>query len=114
MSGTTIFRGIAWLLVLAVAVMTLSPISQRPVTAAPADFERFLAFAMVGGAFCLGYPKHRIGVILLVIALVGVLELAQDLVPGRHGRLQDAALKAAGALFGIAIGMFIDGWKRSQ
>jgi hypothetical protein len=48
-----ILRGAAWLLLIAVAVFTLSPIQFRPVTAAPADVERFVAFALLGGVFCL-------------------------------------------------------------
>ena len=55
--------------------------------------ERFLAYAALGGAFCLGYPKHRVNIILLVIAITGLLEVGQHLVPGRHGRIHDAVLK---------------------
>jgi hypothetical protein len=41
---------LAWLLVLAIAVFTLSPIELRPVTAAPANWERFTTFMAIGGA----------------------------------------------------------------
>ena len=84
---SVIFRWMAWLLLVAVAVFTLCPIALRPVTSAPADLERALAFALIGGAFCLGYPKHRLAVVLSVIGLVGLLEATQNLVPGRHGQL---------------------------
>jgi CBS domain containing-hemolysin-like protein len=49
-------RWLAWLLVLAIAVVTLVPIELRPVTAAPANGERFAAFMAVGALFCVGYP----------------------------------------------------------
>jgi hypothetical protein len=53
MTTKVFFRWVAWLLVIAVAVFTLSPIELRPVTAAPANLERFAAFAVIGAAFCL-------------------------------------------------------------
>src|SRR5215217_6769751 len=60
-------RWAAWLLVGAVAIVTLAPIELRPVTAAPANWERFAAFATMGALFCLGYPHHRLRIVGLVI-----------------------------------------------
>jgi hypothetical protein len=108
MTIRTLFRCVAWLLVAAIAVFTLSPIELRPVTGSPADPERFAAFAMVGGAFCLAYPKHRFSIVLLVLGIVGLLEGAQYIVPGRHGHFRDAIIKASGALLGAAMAMFVD------
>jgi hypothetical protein len=102
------FRYTAWLLVAAVAVFTLAPIEFRPATTAPADLERFAAFAVIGGAFCLGYPTHRVGIILLVIGIAGLLELAQNIVPGRHGHPQDGIVKVSGALLGAAVAVFLE------
>jgi len=104
----TLFRWLAWLLVAAIAYVTLSPIAMRPVTAAPADLERFLAYAAMGLAFCVGYPRHRASILVLVIAITGLLEFGQHLVPGRHGRMHDAVLKAAGAFLGIAAAAVVD------
>ena len=86
-------RWAAWLLLAALAFVTLSPIGLRPETAAPASLERFAAFAALGGTFCLGYPKHRVSVLLFMVAVAGVLEALQHLVPGRHGRIADGAVK---------------------
>jgi hypothetical protein len=97
---SVVFRWMAWLLLAAVAVFTLCPIALRPVTSAPADLERALAFALIGGAFCLGYPKHRLAVVLFVIGLAGLLETTQNLVPGRHGQLRDLTVKVFSALIG--------------
>jgi hypothetical protein len=106
MSLQTFFRAVAWLLLLAVVFVTLSPIGLRPVTRAPADLERFAAFCVIGGAFCLGYPRHRFLIMILVIGAVGVLEFGQNLIAGRHGRLHDAAIKMSGALLGAALVSF--------
>ncbi len=103
---STVFRWVAWLLVIAVAVFTLSPIELRPTTPAPANLERFVAFAIVGGAFWLGYPNRRIGSVLLVIGIAGLLEILQHVVPGRHGEPQDFAVKAFGSAFGAFCALF--------
>jgi len=62
-----LFRCVAWLLLAAIAYSTLSPIELRPVTGFSADLERFVAFAAVGAAFCLGYPKRRFAIVLMVV-----------------------------------------------
>jgi VanZ family protein len=110
-------RWLAWLLVLAIAVFTLSPIELRPVTAAPANWERFAAFMAIGALFCLGYPRHRWPIVGLVIALAGLLEVLQHVSPSRHGRLPDGMVKAAGALLGIGLAVVAEralGWLRTS
>ena len=102
---TIVCRWIAWLLVAAIAFVTLSPIGWRPVTGTPPDLERFIAFAVLGGVFCLAYPKRRLAVLLLVVTIALSLEALQHLVPGRHGRLHDGAVKALAA----ALGTFVVG-----
>jgi hypothetical protein len=66
MTPKVFFRWVAWLLVLAIAVFTLAPIEWRPVTKAPDSLERFAAFAAIGAAFCLGYPKRRLYILVLL------------------------------------------------
>jgi VanZ family protein len=107
MMPKSFFRWVAWLLLIAIAVFTLSPIELRPTTAAPADVERFVAFVATGIAFGFGYPKHRAIVLVLLIACIGLLEVSQNLVPGRHGRFPDAVVKASGLFLGIALDMLI-------
>jgi len=107
MTGTTLFRCVAWALLAVVAASTLSPIELRPVTGAPVDVERLAAYALIGGAFALGYPKHRLSIVLAVVGMIGLLELAQHLVPGRHGHFHDAVVKASGAVLGAVIVMLI-------
>lgn len=107
MRSESIFRCVAWLLVCVVAIFTLSPIEVRPVTTAPAGVERLAAFAAIGAAFWLGYPKQRLHVLVLLIGMVGVLEVAQNIVPGRHGRLPDGLVKVSGALLGAAFAALV-------
>jgi hypothetical protein len=107
MTPTIFFRWVAWLLVIAIAIFTLSPIEFRPVTGSPVSLERFAAFAAIGAAFCLGYPKHRFPILVLLIGIAGLVEVAQNYVPGRHGRLPDGVVKASGALLGTAFASFV-------
>jgi VanZ family protein len=90
------------------------PSDIRPVTAAPISLERFTAFAAIGASFCLGYPKHRLPILVLLLEIVGLLEVTQNYVPGRHGRLPDGLVKATGALLGVAFATLITRQKRVQ
>ena len=101
-------RCIGWALAAAIAALTLSPIELRPVTTAPADVERMMAFAAMGAALCIGYPRHRASIALLVLGAVGLLEIAQHLVPGRHGQIHDGIVKASGAFLGAVAALVID------
>ena len=114
MPSRTFFRWVAWLLLLAIAVFTLAPIELRPITGAPAGLERFLAFAAIGTAYCLGYPKNRLPILVLLVGIAGLLEIAQNIVPGRHGRLPDGMMKVSGALLGAAFATLVARRKRSQ
>jgi VanZ family protein len=108
MTLRTLFRCAAWLLLIVIAFVTLSPIELRPNTEGPPDFEQFAAVAAVGGAFCLGYPKLGFRILVPVIAIIGLLEVAQAFVPSRHGTFENSVVKASGALFGVALAVLIN------
>ena len=81
------------------------PISFRPKTIAPADVERTLAFALLGGTIALGYFRHRdllVG-ILLAIVFAALLEAGQNFVLGRHGQMHDLLIKALAVILGAAV-----------
>lgn len=103
MPPQNVSRVAAWLLLGAIGVVTLSPIGMRPVTQAPVSLERLGAFALIGAAFCYAYPKHRYAILLSLVGLTAFLEIAQNYVPGRHGRLSDGLVKALGAFLGVAL-----------
>ena len=92
-----------WLALAFIVFATLSPIDDRPVIATP-HFEHFAAFAFVGFAFSLAYPKRLVLIAALVLISAFGLEAMQLLTPDRHGRLIDALVKATGGLCGIGIG----------
>jgi len=91
-----------WVALALIAYATLSPIKDRPVIAG-LQLEHFAAFALLGFAFALGYPRRTVLIIAIVIGSAFTLEALQLLTPDRHGRLLDALVKAAGGLSAIGV-----------
>lgn len=104
MNLTLLLRILAWLLLLGLVFVTLSPIALRPVTPLPVQLERALALAVIGFVFALAYPRHIILVALVVLGSTVLLEALQVLAPSRHGRLVDVAVKLVGGTLGLAVG----------
>ena len=61
-----------------------------------------IALVLAGGFFALGYRRNPAALGILAIALSGLLELLQLIVPGRHARPSDFAINAFAACLGIA------------
>ena len=93
-------RVLFWLVLAFIAFVTLSPIYDRPVTGLPPWMERFAAFAVLSGLAALGYPRRWLAWIAGLVVVAGLLELGQELQPGRHGRVIDFDVKAAGVVAG--------------
>ena len=107
-------RVLFWLGLITVAVATLCPIDWRPQSGLPPDMERFGAFLIVSLLWTLGYPRRRWSGLAVLIGVAVLLEVMQDLVPGRHARLQDAGVKAAGVMIGAALGMLLLSYRRAD
>lgn len=103
-----VLRICAWLLAAAVTFATLGPPRYRPHADLGHDGEHALAFVLVGLAFALAYPKHRRLAATIAIVAIGILELLQLLVPGRHARLEDFIVDALAASVGFAIATGLD------
>ncbi len=102
-----------WLALAFIVFATLSPIDDRPVIAGP-QLEHFAAFAVVGLAFGLAYPKRVFLVATFILISAFGLEALQLLTPDRHARLLDALVKAAGGVCGIGIGQLAQLVLRTQ
>lgn len=98
-----ILRIFAWLLAAAVTFATLGPPRYRPHANIGQDGEHALAFILVGLAFGLAYPRHRRLATIIAVAAIGMLELLQLLVPGRHARLEDFVVDALTACVGFVV-----------
>jgi hypothetical protein len=106
----TLARIAAWSLAVAILVMTLGPVGLRPQLGHP-SIERFVAYLALGGAFSVGYPRHRAWVALSVVCLALGLEVGQLFVPGRDARIPDAMVKVVGAVSGV---IFVTGVQKSR
>jgi VanZ family protein len=100
---TIILRVIAWCLAAAVTFATLGPPGMRPHSNLGQDGEHAFAFILVGLAFGLAYRQHRLLTAAIAVVMIGVLELLQLFVPGRHARLEDFVVDAVTACVGLAI-----------
>ena len=104
---------VAWLLAAAVTLATLGPPGLRPHLAVGQAGEHALAFALVGLSFGIAYPKHRWTIAAVSVVMIGILELLQLLVPGRHARLGDFVVDAVAALIGFTLSAILDRLQRS-
>lgn len=95
-------RIVAWLLLGFSIAATIVPIGLRPQMDLPADADRALAFAALGMAFGLAYPRRWLTVGLFLVIAAFSIESLQFLSPSRHPALSDAVIKAFSALCGVA------------
>ncbi|WP_335338176.1 VanZ family protein [Devosia sp. A16] len=106
---------LAWLLLGAIAFVTLAPIGFRPNTGYSPNIERFVAFAAVGFCFALAYPRHLWLITALVLGAAVAFEALQLVSASRHGRLFDLAVKLAGGGLGIAAGVVVERiWRKAS
>ena len=99
-------RALAWVGILAIIVLSVVPADDRPVFGAGFNwhlFEHFSAFALVAGAFSIGYRLPLIRVLLFAFCYCGGIELLQIPLPTRHARLSDFAIDFAASCFAIVI-----------
>jgi VanZ family protein len=99
---TLFLRISAWLLAAAVTFATLGPARYRPHADLGQSGEHALAFVLVGLAFGLAYPRHRLPAAFIALAMTAAIELLQFWAPGRHARLMDFVVDALAACAGLA------------
>lgn len=97
-----VFRTLAFAVLALIAVVTVSPPALRP-GAGNAILERWAAFALFGVLLGLGYPKGSWRAGIFALTMTVVLEAVQELVPNRHGRIEDALIKSCGAIMGLGL-----------
>jgi hypothetical protein len=105
-SMSRFLRIAAWLALLALLFVTISPIELRPSIGRP-NVERFIVLAIVAGLFVIAYPQRPFRVMILLWVTAVGFELLQFVADGRHPGLRDVAFKCAGAAAGVAFGLFI-------
>jgi VanZ family protein len=104
----TLFRFAAWLLLIAIVILSVVPPNYRPVTPAPHNFEHGGIFVLTGLAFGLGYERWRVGQAAALVVFSGAIELLQLVVAGRHSRFSDFVVDAVSVSLGVGLAAFID------
>jgi VanZ family protein len=99
----SVLKTIAWTLAAAVAFATLGPPTYRPHSQLGQDGEHALAFILVGLAFGLAYGRNRWWTAAISVVLIGLLEILQLWMPGRHARLEDFVVDVLAACAGLAL-----------
>jgi VanZ family protein len=117
MTPQNLARASAWLLLAAIAVLSLVPPTARPTTAVagwavPHALEHAGIFLLDGLAFGFAYPGHERWLGIGVVAFSGGIELAQLMVPGRHARVSDFIIDVLAAGIGMCAGPFLTRMKR--
>jgi VanZ family protein len=97
----------AWTCVTAIVALSLVSPAWRPVTILPHNLEHLAIFIITGFALGLGYPGRLERFMALLIVFAGAIELAQFVAPGRHPRLIDFVVDAAGACAGALVAALI-------
>ncbi len=104
-----ILKAIAWILAAAVTFATLGPPTYRPhASDLGQNGEHAFAFILVGLAFGLAYNRNRWMTAALSFVMIGLLELVQGFMPGRHARLSDFVVDALAACAGVAFAAALD------
>jgi VanZ family protein len=102
-------KAVAWILAAAVTFATLGPPTYRPhASDLGQNGEHAFAFVLVGLAFGLAYNRNRWRTAAISIVMIGLLELLQHWMPGRHARLSDLVVDALAACAGVIIAAAFD------
>ena len=103
----TVGRIGAWVLTVAIIVLSLVPSWLRPETDIPHNFEHFSIFFATGAAFGAGYSHRPYFVAVMLAIFAGAIELAQIVIPSRHARLNDFIVDALAACGGVAMSSIV-------
>ena len=106
-----LFQISAWLLLLAIVVLSVVPAQDRPVTPAPHGVEHLVIFLLAGLAFGLGYVRRHLAKIFALVAFSAAIELIQLEIPSRHARFSDFLVNALSVSIGVGLAAVIAGRK---
>jgi hypothetical protein len=93
----TICKAASWLLIFAIASLSLVPPAYRTVTHASQNAEHFAIFFAAGVSFGVGYPNRPIVSGLALLIFCAAIELAQQWVP----RLGDFVVDVSAVCIGV-------------
>lgn len=99
--------GAAFACVLIIVVLSLLPAEEMPRTGIPDGTDHFIAYWGTGGLMALAFRGRGAVLLLAGLALVGLgglMEVLQQLSPGRSTTWSDFLMSGGGALAGLLMG----------
>jgi len=93
-----------------IIVLSLLPAKEMHRTFISKELEHFVAYFGTGTVFSIGMARTRLWLIagtVGLITLAAVMEVLQNLSPGRSPHLIDFLASSSGALFGVVLGFLI-------
>jgi len=110
-----LFQIAAWLLLIAIVVLSVVPPTDRPVTPAPHNIEHLGIFLLTGLAFGLGYETRHLAQAFGLVIFSAAIELIQLAIPGRHARFSDFVVDAISASIGTGLARIMTAhWKSTS
>jgi VanZ family protein len=97
----------SWILLFAIAAVSVVPAELRPVTIFQHNLEHALIFFLTGCAFGLGYPNDFARWLVGLGTFALAIEIAQIWTPGRHARVLDFLVDAFSVGVGLVVGMML-------
>ena len=86
-----------------VIALTIGPVGAREMSPVAPVWDRSVAYAVIGFLLMLSFPRHPWRVVLGMLVMIVGLEVAQEVLPGRHARIVDVVEKSVGAGLGAAV-----------
>jgi VanZ family protein len=103
-------QAIGWVLLFAIAALSVVPAEFRPVTIFPHDLEHAAIYFLAGCAFGVACSENFVRYLVGLNAFTLLVEFMQIWVPGRHARVSDFLVDAfaitAGLVGGVALARF--------
>jgi VanZ family protein len=97
-------RAAGWILIIVIAVLSVVPPAQRPVTGvASSNFEHLAIYLTTGLLLAIGYRDRLSAVVAGLLMFAGLIELVQLFVPGRHARFSDFFIDCVASAAGVAL-----------
>ena len=107
-----IAQATGWVLLFAIAAISLGPPELRPDTGFPHDLEHAAIWFLAGLSFGLSYPNNFIAWLLGLCAFTLAIEIMQLWIPGRHARVLYFVVDIVAVAAGLLIGVTFDRFRR--
>jgi hypothetical protein len=100
---TRALRGVVWIWLIGLVILTAVPAVERPETSLPHDLEHFAAFFGAGALLALTYNSSAVRLAAGGVAFALLIELMQIPLPTRHARVLDFVVDAAAMVMGVLV-----------